>query len=94
MRRAIRRYVTLTLGRLFIFFGILGLFLPVLQGILFLCIGSLLLASESARVRLLIMKLGRRYPKFRAALTATKGKAREWRARLRLGRHPPQSGGH
>lgn len=94
MRRAIRRYTILTLGWIFIFLGILGLFLPVLQGILFLCIGFLLLSSESARVRLLIMRLGRRYPKFRAALTAAKGKAREWRLRIRLGRRPPQSGRH
>lgn len=93
MRRTVRRYVILTLGWFFIFLGILGLFLPILQGILFLCIGSLLLASESARVRLLIMKLGRRYPKFRAALTAARGKAREWRVRLRLGKRPHPPGG-
>ena len=92
MRRRIRHYVILTLGWIFIFLGILGLFLPILQGILFLCIGGLLLSSESPRMRLLIMKLGRRYPKFRTALTAAKGKARAWRDRLRLGRQPPQSG--
>lgn len=88
MRRRLRRYVILTLGWIFIFLGILGLFLPVLQGILFLCIGFLLLSSESARTRLLVMKLGRRYPRFRAALTAAKGKARAWRNRIRLGRPP------
>lgn len=97
MRRRIRHYVILTLGWLFIFLGILGLFLPILQGILFLCIGALLLSSESPLVRLLVMKLGRRYPKFRAALTAAKGKARAWRHRIRLGRpthksDPPHPG--
>ena len=91
MRRRIRHYVILTLGWIFIFLGILGLFLPILQGILFLCIGALLLSGESPRMRLLIMKLGQRYPKFRHALTATKVKARGWRDRIRLGR-PPQSG--
>ena len=92
MRRRIRHYVILTLGWVFILLGILGLFLPILQGILFLCIGVLLLSSESSRMRLLILKLGRRYPKFRTALTAAKGKARAWRDRLRPGRRPPQSG--
>jgi len=91
MRRRIRRYVILSLGWIFVFLGILGLFLPILQGILFLCIGFLLLSSESPRARLLIMRLGRRYPRFRAALTAAKGKARVWRNRIRLGR-PPRSG--
>lgn len=89
MRRRIRHYVILTLGWIFILLGILGLFLPILQGILFLCIGVLLLSSESPRMRLLIMKLGQRYPKFRAALTAAKDKARSWRNRIRLGRSPP-----
>ena len=88
MRRRLRRYVILTLGWIFIFLGILGLFLPILQGILFLCIGFLLLSSESPRMRLLMMRLGRRYPRFRAALTAAKGKARTWRNRVRLGRPP------
>ena len=92
MRRRIRHYVVLTLGWIFIFLGILGLFLPILQGILFLCIGVLLLSSESPRMRLLIMKLGRRYPKVRTALMAAKGKARAWRDRLRPGHRPPQSG--
>ncbi len=92
MRRRIRHYVILTLGWIFIFLGILGLFLPILQGILFLCIGVLLLGSESPMMRLLIMKLGRRYPRFRTALTAAKGKARVWRDRFRMGPRPPRSG--
>jgi uncharacterized membrane protein YbaN (DUF454 family) len=92
MRRRIRHYVILSLGWIFILLGIFGLFLPILQGILFLCVGGLLLSSESPLMRLLIMKLGRRYPKFRTALTAAKDKARAWRDRLRLGRRPPQSG--
>jgi uncharacterized membrane protein YbaN (DUF454 family) len=81
--RQIRHYLVLALGWIFVFLGILGLFLPILQGILFLCVGAVLLSSESPRVRLLIMKAGRRFPKFRMAVTAAKGKAREWRARIR-----------
>ena len=88
MSRRVRHYVILSLGWFFIFLGILGLFLPILQGILFLCIGALLLSGESPRMRLLVMKLGRRYPKFRIALTAAKSKARSWRDRIRLGRRP------
>jgi len=86
MPRSVRHYLVLALGWIFIFLGILGLFLPILQGILFLCVGAVLLSSVSPRTRLMVMKLGRRYPKFRAALTAAKGKAREWRARIGGGR--------
>ena len=92
MARQIRHYLILGLGWIFIFLGILGLFLPVLQGILFLCIGAVLLSSESPRMRWLIMRLGRRYPKLRVAVTAAKGKAREWRNRLRGGSGNTRSG--
>lgn len=82
MPRKVRHYLIVGLGWSFIFLGILGLFLPVLQGILFLCIGVALLSSVSPRMRWLIMKLGQRYPKFRTAVTASREKARAWRARV------------
>lgn len=83
MQRTIRHYILLGLGWIFIFLGILGLFLPVLQGVLFLCIGAIMLSSVSPRMRLLIMRLGQRYPRFRVALNASKSAARAWRVRLR-----------
>lgn len=86
MSRRVRHYLILTFGWFFIFLGILGLFLPVLQGILFLCIGAILLSRESPRVRWMVMRLGRRYPKIRRALEASRGKARHWWRRL-SGKH-------
>ena len=47
MNRRVKRYAILILGWVFIFLGILGLFLPILQGILFLTIGLILLSRES-----------------------------------------------
>ena len=91
MQRKIRHYIILGLGWTFIVLGILGLFLPVLQGVLFLCVGAIMLSSVSPRMRLLIMRLGQRYPRFRIALNASKAKARELRARLRFYR-PKRSG--
>lgn len=58
----------LALGWGFVVLGVLGLFLPVLQGILFLCIGLVLLSRRSVRVRWLILKAGQRWPRFRAAV--------------------------
>jgi len=82
LKKNIRHYVLLGAGWFFIFLGILGIFLPVLQGILFLCIGLILLSGRSPRIRLLIMKTGRRYPKFRRALEGPRVKAKEWRQKI------------
>ncbi|MGB1547392.1 MAG: hypothetical protein ACPHIA_02505 [Alphaproteobacteria bacterium] len=56
------RWVRRVLGVLFLIAGVAGLFLPILQGILFLIIGTLLLAGESIWVRRKIAGLSRRYP--------------------------------
>lgn len=68
MRRGIRRLVMLGLGWTFVLLGVLGLFLPILQGILFLAIGAVILAGESARARLIVRRLRDRYPRFGKAL--------------------------
>ena len=66
MKKSAKRYLLLALGWIFIFLGILGLFLPILQGILFLAIGLIVLSRRSPRVRLFNQKMGQRYPKYRA----------------------------
>ena len=66
MKKGAIHYLLLALGWIFIFLGILGLFLPILQGILFLAIGLIVLSRRSPRVRLLNQKMGQRYPKYRA----------------------------
>jgi len=52
----------LTAGWLFIFLGVLGLFLPFLQGILFLLIGMILLSPDVPLFRRIIGKLQEKYP--------------------------------
>lgn len=49
-------------GWFFILLGIIGLFLPVLQGVLFLFIGALILAPEVPFFRRTIEYLKKRYP--------------------------------
>ena len=49
-------------GWFFILLGIIGLFLPVLQGILFLFIGALILAPEVPFFRRIIEDLKKRHP--------------------------------
>ena len=64
MARSLKRYVILSLGWFFVFLGILGLFLPILQGILFLLIGFILLSRESEWAKRQLEKLKSRYPRF------------------------------
>ncbi len=70
----LRRILILGIGWLFVFLGVLGLFLPLLQGVLFLMVGLYLLSLESARARLLRRKLRARYPK----LAGHADQAKEW----------------
>ena len=64
MARSLKRYVILSLGWFFVLLGILGLFLPILQGILFLLIGFILLSRESEWAKRQLEKLKSRYPRF------------------------------
>jgi uncharacterized protein len=64
MAAQLRRIAILTLGWIFILLGIAGMFLPFLQGFLFLFIGLLLLSRESEIVRRQLERLRARYPKF------------------------------
>lgn len=64
MNQRLKRYAVLALGWAFIFLGILGLFLPILQGILFLTIGLILLSRESEWAAGKLEWLKTRFPRF------------------------------
>ncbi|MBI4553428.1 MAG: hypothetical protein HY710_14280 [Candidatus Latescibacteria bacterium] len=51
------------LGWMFVFVGIIGLFLPILQGILFIVIGLVLLSSRYSFAHSLLQKTQHRYPR-------------------------------
>ena len=50
------------IGWSFILLGIIGLFLPFLQGILFLLIGLLILSKESPLAKSILHRFQKRYP--------------------------------
>jgi len=62
MNDAIKRVLVLIVGWGFIVVGMIGLFLPVLQGVLFLVIGLLILSSEYVWAHRLLGKLRQRFP--------------------------------
>ena len=70
LSRPVQRVVVLGLGWFFIVLGILGLFLPLLQGILFILVGLYLLSRESAVARTWFERLRHRFPGLDERLTA------------------------
>ena len=88
MNRRIKRIGILVLGWVFILLGIAGLFLPVLQGILFLLIGLIILSSEYVWAHKLLTKLKTRFPKLAAHADAAQERAERFLARFRRDKQP------
>jgi uncharacterized membrane protein YbaN (DUF454 family) len=66
----------LILGWVFVGLGILGLFLPLLQGILFIMIGLAILSSRSELVKRFLKHVEERYPQHHERILAWKEKIR------------------
>ena len=71
-----KRWLILAAGWGFVLLGVVGLFLPVLQGILFLLIGLVILSGEYVWAHKLLTKLRARFPKLSARLHEATEKAR------------------
>ncbi len=67
-RRRNNHVLITVLGWIFLVLGVAGLFLPVLQGVLFLLVGVFLLSLTWPRARLMRQRLGRRFPAVRRGL--------------------------
>ncbi len=76
-----RRWFVLLIGWAFIVLGILGLFLPVLQGILFLLVGLIILSSEYVWAHKVLTKLRGRFPRVAHLFDQAADKARSWLVR-------------
>lgn len=63
MKEGAKRIWIVILGFLFLLLGIAGLFLPFLQGILFLLIGLYLLSKTSPLAKKLLNRLQARFPR-------------------------------
>jgi uncharacterized membrane protein YbaN (DUF454 family) len=78
MNAHVKLAVVLVIGWGFIVLGILGLFLPVLPGILFLLVGLIILSSEYVWTHDLLNKLRVRYPKVGRSADEAAAKAHRW----------------
>jgi uncharacterized membrane protein YbaN (DUF454 family) len=68
----------LIIGWLFIVLGMIGLFLPILQGILFIMIGLAILSSRSELVRRFLNHLKERYPHYHERIEIWEERIRNW----------------
>jgi uncharacterized protein YqgC (DUF456 family) len=82
MNPHVKRAVVLLVGWCFILLGIVGLFLPVLQGLLFLFVGLVILSSEYAWAHRLIARLRERFPRLAGVADEAAAKAAGWLRRL------------
>jgi uncharacterized membrane protein YbaN (DUF454 family) len=78
VKTRLKRIGILIVGWAFIVLGIIGLFLPILQGILFLLIGLLILSSEYVWAHNLLHKLRAKFPKIAAHFDDARTKAERW----------------
>lgn len=83
-KRRFKHAVRWVSGWTFIGLGIIGLFLPILQGILFIVIGLVLLAPYVPLFRKIRIRILLRFPRLRLRLLAHKERRREKRRRQTL----------
>jgi len=77
MKNQLKTTLILIIGWSMIILGIIGLFLPVLQGILFILIGLFILAKRSRLAKELLDKLHHRYPGLSARLREAQHRGEE-----------------
>jgi uncharacterized membrane protein YbaN (DUF454 family) len=73
-----KRIGILIIGWFFVGLGILGLFLPILQGILFIMIGLVILSSRSELIKRFLKHLEERYPQLHQEVESWKKKIMRW----------------
>jgi len=78
-----KRFLILVTGWMFVVLGILGLFLPILQGILFLAIGFYLLSLESPWVHHRMEQVRERYPRIGGTMDEARIRAARIARRIR-----------
>ena len=82
MKSYTKRILLLIAGWAFILLGILGLFLPILQGVLLLLVGLIILSSEYVWAHRLLTKLRERFPKIGRTADQATAKATAWLRRI------------
>ena len=86
MTRGVKKALALVTGWAFIVLGIIGLFLPIMQGVLFLMIGLTILSSEYVWAHHLLTRIRERFPRIALFSDRAREKATGWMRRV----YPPE----
>jgi len=78
MQIAGKKLLVLLVGWVFVALGVVGLFLPVLQGILFLLGGLFILSSEYVWAHRLLAKIKKQFPAVTVRCEEASRKAQAW----------------
>ena len=78
MNRTAKKILTLLVGWFFMLFGVVGLFLPFLKGILFLFIGLVILSSEYVWAHRLLSRIRNHFPSLTARLDEATATMHKW----------------
>ncbi len=73
-----KRIGLLIIGWFFVGLGVLGLFLPVLQGVLFIMIGLAILSSRSEMVKRWLRHLEERHPHHHERMEKWRTRIKNW----------------
>jgi uncharacterized membrane protein YbaN (DUF454 family) len=88
------RMTKIIIGFGFLGLGVIGLFLPILQGVLFMIVGLAILSTENRRVRALVEEIKRRHPGPWRRAHALKHRLSVWfKAKVKRGEDKPSDEG-
>jgi uncharacterized protein len=84
-----KKFLVLIIGWAFIVVGIIGLFLPILQGVLFIMIGLIILSTEYHWAKRLLDRIRTRFPSVARVSHEAAEKAKVWLRRIWRQPQPP-----
>ncbi len=82
MKAFFKRLAVQLAGWAFIVVGIIGLFLPILQGILFILIGLIILSTQYSWAHRLMVRIRARFPALAEKSHVASARARLWLERI------------
>lgn len=72
------RIASLGIGYSFLALGVVGLFVPILQGILFLVLGLVVLSRHEPWAQRTLLRMKDRFPRARGAIDRAESLSRRW----------------